>query len=146
MKIWWKRLYKFRELSFSEKLLLIKVFTQLIFFKSVLYIFPFKVSRKLISLFFNNIPQFYSPDKTKKELIITSIKRLVAVKFFNFTCLPQALTLKFNLRKNNAVKLFLGVRLDDESKFEFHAWIEEENKILIGEIDSINFQPLWDFN
>lgn len=59
-----------------------------------------------------------------------------------FTCLPKALTTKFLLRNKGNVVLKIGVQLENQV-FEAHAWVEKEDKIIMGNQANFTFKPLW---
>ncbi len=61
------------------------------------------------------------------------------------TCLTNALTGYSLLSKHGYFSLInIGVEKSSEGKFEAHAWLEYENKVVIGESEK-EYVPLFDF-
>ncbi len=59
-------------------------------------------------------------------------------------CLPQALALKFLLRKEEELSLHIGVQIQASAEFEAHAWVEKSGKIIIGEWpEKTTYKPIW---
>jgi hypothetical protein len=59
------------------------------------------------------------------------------------TCLTQALALQWLLvRSGHASSVHLGARKSPEGKFEAHAWIECENRVVIGGPLAQEYVPL----
>lgn len=60
------------------------------------------------------------------------------------TCLPQALTVKYLLRRDPDMPLHIGVERSDPGGFRAHAWVEKEGRIIIGNWpDEETYQPIW---
>ncbi len=59
------------------------------------------------------------------------------------SCLTQALALQWLLmRSGYASRVHLGVRKDSERKFEAHAWVECEGRVVIGGAEAHEYVPL----
>jgi len=126
-------LKKFFGISYNEKVTAIRILTRMSLIFFMLKILRFEYFKKWYS---------HSLPKNKKaidqNLLIKYIKSIGSR--LNFTCLPQALTLKYFL--NSQTELIIGVQKQNE-KFEAHAWVQQENEILIGESPNDHFTPIW---
>lgn len=71
--------------------------------------------------------------------------RAVAYRLpFGLTCLPQALTLKYLLRRDPNMPLHIGVQTAASQGFQAHAWIEKDGHIVIGDWpQETSYQPIW---
>ena len=134
-------LKKFREffrLSLSDKLILIKAFVVIALIRTGLKFFSFQ-----------NFKKFYNKSIEKHagvNLPLIVVERHIwAVNTISprisAQCLPQALALKYLLRKDKSIKLIIGI--NHNKGLAAHAWIEKDNKILLGEFISGEFQKIW---
>lgn len=73
------------------------------------------------------------------EKLIYSIN--VASKIIPSTCLQKSLILKYYLRTNPDYSLVIGV--SNKTKFEAHAWVSFQEKIIFGEIENNGFAPIY---
>ena len=129
----WLRLmsnvYSFFKLSSARKSLLIKSLIMIIFIRVSLSLFSFS-SVKNIS------KKFSKPNKNQKnkiiiEEIVWSV-RVASIYVPKATCLIQAITAQILLSRYNYLsKLKIGVMKGHE--FEAHAWVEINDKIVLGE-------------
>ncbi len=63
------------------------------------------------------------------------------------TCLTRAITLQIMLaRRGRAARLRIGVTKDDEGRFQAHAWVEHDGKVIIGGPGMREYTPLPYFN
>jgi len=70
-----------------------------------------------------------APHLTRLVWAVTVVSRYVPVA----TCLTQALALHWLLMlSGHASRVYLGARKDREGKFEAHAWVECEGRVVIG--------------
>lgn len=59
------------------------------------------------------------------------------------TCLTQALALHILLRRRRLQSTIrIGVAKENGGPFEAHAWVESEDKVVIGEIDLPRYTPM----
>ncbi len=79
--------------------------------------------------------------ETEINRLIYFIKGISAHLPLGLTCLPQALTLKYYLNSDSAVKLIIGINV--ENTFKAHAWVEKNTKYLIGDLPFEIYTPLW---
>ncbi len=57
-------------------------------------------------------------------------------------CLPQSLAVKYLLGQTDGVRLTIGFNKDSKEGFQFHAWVEQNGKKIIGELP-VAYQPMW---
>lgn len=129
------------DLSFTDKILLFKVFWVILFIKIGLKILPFNHFKSVYSkLVQSDHQQFYS--KRFINQLVWSIKVISANFPFGFTCLPQALTAKYFLRNDASIELIIGVQ-KEQSSLLAHAWVEQNRKFIIGDTPFSNYTPIW---
>ncbi|UBM59003.1 lasso peptide biosynthesis B2 protein [Marinilongibacter aquaticus] len=137
MRNWWS---KYNRLSREEKKL---------FWFALRSMLNLKIRLKWMR--FNAFKQYYSrytasglhcndAEKLKKAIQRAA---LVAPKAFN--CLPQALTFKKMIANNSEYKLVIGINPINKDKLDAHAWVEKQEDILIGDVPSFNYLPLWEW-
>jgi hypothetical protein len=143
MENWLRRLKKFFSLSFSDKLLLLNAFFVVASIRLALKVFSFPRFKNVYSSAIATNDQI----DVKDEAIKQNVWAIESVSYtLSAVCLPQALALKYMLRKDKATEIVIGVRKNE--KFEAHAWVKKNGKILIGDSPATNqqpldFQPLW---
>lgn len=125
-------------LNIEDKLLFIKTLYRLLYFKFFLTILPFSRFKTLYeSLNINK-----KTTAIEEKLIVKYIRTIASNLPFGFSCLPQALTLKFFLKNDSATEIILGVNTD-QNEFKAHAWVERNGVFLIGDIPFEQYTPLW---
>lgn len=129
----------FFQLSQDRKSLLIRSVVLTLSIRIFLYVLPF--SR--IHSIFNRIGKVHITQDKPKQIrdIIWSVK-VAANHIHGATCLVQAITAQILMThyKHNST-LRIGVNKSD--KFKAHAWIEMDNKIILGE-SPVDFVPIFD--
>jgi Transglutaminase-like superfamily len=140
MKNYLKSIVKFFRFSFQEKTQIIKVFFLLSIFKAGLILLSFEKFKKFYN-WFSGVFQTQNLDIQKIERSIFFLKGIAANTPLGFTCLPQALVLKYLLKNDKEVQIIIGV--NTETSFKAHAWVEKNHKFLIGDIPFENYTPLW---
>ncbi|UTB33125.1 MAG: lasso peptide biosynthesis B2 protein [Methanobacterium sp. ERen5] len=129
---------RFFNLSVDKKSLLIKSVILTTLIRICLYIIPF--SR--IHTTFNKLSRIkIHPNPMKVDDIIWAV--MVASHYIpKSTCLVQAITAQILMTHyNHDSTLRIGVNKSND--FEAHAWVEINEKVILGE-SSINFVPLLD--
>ena len=129
----WLRLmsnvYSFFKLSSARKSLLIKSLIMIIFIRVSLSLFSFSNVKNISK-------KFSKPNKNQKnKIIIEEIVwslRVASIYVPKATCLIQAITAQILLSRYNYLsKLKIGVIKGQE--FEAHAWVEINDRIVLGE-------------
>lgn len=145
MKNYLKKWTKFWQLSFAEKSWFLKAILVLSFIKIGLIVLPFSVFKRLFAFISKkNKPILFNNLEVTK--IVVAIQRAAAVLPFPITCLPQALATKFFVRNDPSFLLKIGIQKSPENKIEAHAWVEKQGDIVIGEVISFQFIPLWEWH
>ena len=127
-----RRLFKFLSLPTHKKILLIKVAFLLMIMKLIVFLFPFKLVKRIIESL-----------SAVKPLAGQSTDKLQAIKWaidaasnyipFTKTCLIKSLALHILLVRNGFEStLNIGVTKDESKKLNAHAWIESDGEVLIA--------------
>lgn len=131
----------FLKSSAYEKYILIKSFILLWIVRIMLWILPFSYIQKISGdLTVNH-------DKKSKSHNISLNKILYSVDITSkyvplCTCLTRALAAQILLKRENYnSNIKIGV-LKDNGKLDFHAWLEVDNKIVLGESETEYIQLL----
>ena len=143
MEKWLRRVKKFFSLSFSDKMLLLNAFFVVALIRLALKLLSFSRFKNAYASVIATNDQMDVRDEAIKQTVwaIESVSHTLSA-----VCLPQALALKYMLRKDKATEIIIGVRKN--GIFEAHAWVKKNGKILIGDSPATNqqpldFQPLW---
>lgn len=134
---------KIRELTSTQWILLVKATLILLLTKVSLLILTFPQLRKTYARLLHVI----KPDTYPEEYIAAAVWAVRAVAYrlpFGLTCLPQALTLKYLLRRDPNMPLHIGVQTATSQGFQAHAWIEKDGHVIIGDWPhETNYRPIW---
>lgn len=132
------RLRNFINLSLLEKLYFFRS-GYLIIFIHILFVFaPYRrVHRYITKKKLSNVNYGDRKKTFYKRLIIDSINR--ASRYIPFsTCLSRALTGLYLLKKYGIEsKLQFGVLKDTDKKVQAHAWLENEDRVIIGNLPGL---------
>ena len=130
-------IHSFLKLSFEDKFILIKSFFLLWIIRVMLWILPFSVIQKIANRFTIVSGEFHSIPLEKLTWAVAVMSRYVP----NATCLTRALTAQILLAgQNYNSNLKIGV-YKGNGEFEAHAWLESDNKIVLGESET-EFVPI----
>ncbi|TLV01168.1 lasso peptide biosynthesis B2 protein [Dyadobacter luticola] len=132
-----------QKLSFSEKLIFLKAAICLILIKCALTVLPFPIFRKLFhGLTSSKSTKEFKPEKVQQ--IAWSVDTAANILPFELLCLPRALATKYLLRKMPSLTLEIGIEVNPAKKFEAHAWVEKNGRIIIGDWPkTVSYQRLW---
>lgn len=126
------RLTRFYQMPLAHKILVSRIVGWLIWFRICLWVLPFKIAKKCLP--YENPKGL--PELILDQSVIQNVANLVKVLSHYIpmaTCLTQALTTKTILQKlGQESNLRFGVYKNDQMKFGAHAWIEINNRIIIG--------------
>jgi hypothetical protein len=124
-----KIVYKFIQLENLDKVILIKTILLAWIIRIILWIFPFSVLQKLVD----------KVSKKPQKLKHVSLKKLVwavniASKYSpKSTCLTRSITGYILLsRYGYSTKIKIGVSKSDKSNLDAHAWLENNDNVVIG--------------
>lgn len=134
---------KFWSLSRRKKWLLTKVFIVLAIYRGLLIVFPFK---RFMMPANGSTPQIVVLSEELIKEVVWAV-HLVSSKIpLGFTCLTQALAVKWLLKNHPDVHICIGVRKSSNDLFSAHAWIAYQNKIILGEQPKQFFEPILEWN
>ena len=133
------RIHSFFKLSSNKKDLFIKSLILIIFIRISITIFSFSNVKKISKRFSRQ--NINHNNKITIKDIIWSVKA-ASIYVPRATCLTQAITAQILLsRHNHTSKLKIGVTKND--KFVAHAWLEIDDKIVLGESEQ-EYVPIYD--
>jgi len=128
------RLRRFLSLSAEEKVLLFEATFLLTSTRIALALLPFQNVRRFLSYLArskNNV----QPQTSDVDRIVWATKAAVRRLPGIGTCLTQALAAHVLLgRIGCETNLRIGVTRDDAGEFVAHAWLEKDERIIIGEL------------
>ena len=128
----------FLKLSFEDKSILIKSFLLLGIIRIMLWIFPFSVIQKVLGRFTVASGESHTIPLEKLTWAVAVMSRYVP----KATCLTRALTAQILLAgQNYSSNIKIGVS-KTEGNFEAHAWLEADNKIILGDSE-IDYTPIF---
>lgn len=138
MESWLRRFRKFFAYSFREQVLIAKAFGVVLLIRLGLKLLSFHQFRQVYASFLRPADTVIAPNDQISRLVwaIECVSHSLSA-----VCLPQALALKFFLRKDHSAEIVIGV--DTQQGFSAHAWVEKNGRILIGDSPQIHFQPIW---
>lgn len=138
MESWLRRIRKFFAYSFQEQVLIIKAFGVVLLIRLGLKLLSFGQFRHLYASLLHPTDATITSDNRISQFVWA----IGCVSYsLSAVCLPQALALKFFLRKDHSAEIVIGV--DTQEGFSAHAWVEKNGKVLIGDSPQIHFQPIW---
>ncbi|GAB3881781.1 hypothetical protein GCM10028825_03510 [Spirosoma agri] len=83
-----------------------------------------------------------TPDEYTLQTTVWAI-RVVSNRIpLGFTCLVQALSAKWLLRKHSGVRIHIGVHKSTAQEFSAHAWVTYNGTVILGEQTTQVFQPI----
>ncbi len=129
-----KRLLKFLQLTFSEKLLLIKAFILLGSIRVGLKFLPFQRLRFLLAKVFPSNPKLYDAEQASVEIdrVLWTV-RTASHYVRKIRCLARALATQLLLEERGySPDLCIGFTRHPKGKMSAHAWVEYEGKVIIG--------------
>jgi len=124
-------IHSFLKLSFEDRLILIKTLFLLWVVRIMLWILPFSVIQRIMKRFIIN------PDENNETHNVPIEKLTWAVMVMSSftlrsTCLTRALTAQILLAgQNYPSNVKIGISKGEED-FEAHAWLESNDKIVLG--------------
>jgi hypothetical protein len=134
------KLRKLQNLSPMERRLLVRAFLLVAAVRLGLWLLPFSTQRRILARLDQAHPRLprvaVSPDQIAWAVVVAS--RYVP----RATCLTQALAAQVLLKGAGFLALLrIGVGKDPKGRFQAHAWVENNGKVLIGGCDLANYTP-----
>jgi len=132
-------IYSFLKLTFEDKCIVVKSFFLLWIIRMMLWILPFSVIQKIMGRFTAVSGESHSVPIEKLTWAVAVMSRYVP----KATCLTRALTAQIVLAgQNYNSNLKIGVSKNN-GEFEAHAWLEADDKIVLGESE-VEYIPILD--
>jgi hypothetical protein len=133
-----------RVLKLSEVLLLAQAGMWVLAARIGLFLLPFGRLQRLVALLTRgtHAPSFSDDRVSQLTWAVSSASRFVP----QATCLTKALALHILLRRAGfQSRIHIGVRRED-GRFEAHAWVESQDKVVIGDFELKRYCPIlvWD--
>lgn len=102
-----------------------------------LWLLPWKVLYERIRNIAPLSPELARPDDLTWYRVVKAVNIVSKLMVIPPKCLARALTTQLLLiRQGYHSELCIGVTKNQEGKFEAHAWIESQGKIIIGELSN----------
>jgi hypothetical protein len=137
-------LNKFLRLPAADRRLLMKAMLLVWMVRMGLWLVPFRVMRQLLK----KLGQGSVASSVKESALVTRIAWAVSVTSRYVpaaTCLTQAIVTKLILARCGCCSILrIGVTRSDSGRFQAHAWVESNGKVVIGGSESSlkNYTPL----
>jgi hypothetical protein len=134
---------KFWSLSQRKQWLLTKAFIALTTFKGLLVLFPFKYFMMPVD---KSFPQARNSSEENISDVVWAVHLLSTKTPMVFTCLTQALAVKWLLKNQPNIQIRIGVQKSTAEGFSAHAWIVYRNKTILGEQPNQLFEPILEWS
>jgi hypothetical protein len=133
-----RRLKRFREISNSERLLLLRALLMVAVARACLWLLPADAARRFVALWALCLTARFS---TTVERLTWAV-RIASQYIPKATCLTQAVALQALLtRAGHEARIEIGVARA-ESGFEAHAWVSCGDQVVIGGPDVTRYERL----
>lgn len=134
---------KFLRLQPADRRLLIRSVALVSFIRGWLWLAPYRPLHRLLNRLATKTSDNSKISKRYPERAAWAVNaashRIPGAR----TCLVEALALEFILQRHGfPADLRLGVCHDPQGRVRAHAWVECDGKIVMGETDLKNYQPL----
>ena len=138
-----KKLRKVLDLSSTEILYLFPALFFLSIAKLSILLLPFNfLQQKFQGI--TSKSNLKEANPTEIDLKAKSINRIAyAFSLLGFTCLPKAMAMKFWLKNYKDIKVNFGVQKDNQNQLIAHAWVSNNQKIILGEDPNVNYKSIW---
>ena len=126
--------------SIPELLLLIRVAMLVCAVRIGLWFGSFQIVRRIVAFLATT-----GPTRTTRFSVEQLSRAVAGVSRYvpRATCLTQALALHILLRRRRLQsRIRIGVAKQDGGPFEAHAWVESDDKVLIGDFDLPRYTPM----
>jgi Transglutaminase-like superfamily len=141
-----KKVKKVLKLTSLQRRLLLKAALWLVAFRLGLWVLPFPLLRNFITENGKASSRRGRPHPERTAQVVWAIE-LAARYIPQATCLTQALAAQAMLGQEGVpAALRLGVAKDRDGKFETHAWLEQEDRCILGHCRETSYTPLNDIS
>jgi hypothetical protein len=138
-----RRLHRFLRLSGVKQRLLLKATLLLGMIKLGLWLLPFETFRRLLIGFSETPVRLRDTDRSSLGEVTWAVETAGRCLPRASTCLTLALTEQvLLLRRGHEAVIHIGIAKEDGERFQAHAWVESEGKIVIGGHEIERYTPL----
>ena len=139
-----RRAGKFARMRAADKWLFVRIYVALVRVRVALWVRPFDRVRE----YARQLGEKRAADTSKRLSAhdLTSLVNAAACYIPRATCLTQALVADAILRRYGyAAELKIGVGRGETNRFQAHAWVELDGKVVIGDLPLLDqYTPLPD--
>ena len=129
------RLRKFLELPSGERRLLLRAWLWLWVMRGAFWVLPFPLQKRLIFRVAQPPAEGAASDPANAEQVAKAVARASGY-VPRATCLIQALAGQVLLKQRGVpARLYIGVAKDEQGRFQAHAWVESQGRVLLGASD-----------
>jgi hypothetical protein len=133
-----RRILKLFRLPFNDVGLLAESVIALAFVRLGLSLLRFQTLRRWLARVSATGRQEAPPERRLIRKVVWSVNVVSAYLPFFRNCLNRALAAQMLLgRRGQLVNLRIGVKRDPEGEFKAHAWIESEDRVVLGAVDDL---------
>lgn len=137
-----KRLVKFLQLTWSDRLLLVTTALLLGVIRLALWLLPFHAVRRLLAIIPLTTTELQEVDQAYIEKVVWAV--VIASPYIpGVQCLAQALATQVLLRwRGYPTQLRIGIARGKEGELSAHAWVESQGKVVIGGLANMSHYTL----
>jgi hypothetical protein len=137
------RIAKFFRLPSNERFLLVQSALVLVSVRGGLRLLPFKTLIGALARVAPEVAESNEADTASVEKVVWAVEVAGSYLPGTYTCLARALASKVLFgRRGLPGQLRIGVDRDDDGRFQAHAWLESQGRIVIGGEESAQYTPL----
>lgn len=138
-----RRIRRFLHLSMAQRSLLGQSMLLLGVIRLGLWLLPFRTLKHLVARAVQESPEPREAEQDSLDGVVWAI-RTGSHYVPEATCLTQALAAQVLLsRRGHPVHFRLGVARSETGEFQAHAWVECQERVVIGGVDApLRFTPL----
>jgi hypothetical protein len=133
-----KRLRKFLSLSSSDRNLLVQTAVLLSGIRLGLRFVSFPTLRRILDKISKTAPNSTQAYQSTLNRVVWAVDIVSKYMPGGVKCLARALTTQVLLaRRGYLVQLHIGVAKDEAGQLEAHAWIESQDRVVIGDLKDL---------
>jgi Transglutaminase-like superfamily len=138
-----KRLRRFLHLPSAERRLLVEAALLLGAIRVGLWLLPLQTLRSLLAKLTAALGRLQEADRSSADRVVWAVQAVSRYAPTVGTCLTRALAGQVLLtRRGLPAILHIGVVKGEEGQLEAHAWLESEDKVVIGGTELGRYTPL----
>jgi hypothetical protein len=138
-----RRLRRFLHLPGGKQRLLLKAALLLGMIRLGLWLLPFEALRRLLLGFSGAPARLLDTDQSSLGEVAWAVETAGRFLPGAFTCLTLALAAQFLLlRRGHEAVIHIGIAKESGGRFQAHAWVESDGKVVIGGHEIERYTPL----